>query len=309
MPERQRPRILVYLTPKASNETLLTLAERHAERRGASVLAVSVLQELPWYARFGTSSVETIHSEREQSADAWLDREVAPLARAGVRVETRVAWGRPFDVIIQEALRHPTQLVMKTAHGDGPLGGLLGSTAMHLLRKCPTPVWVVKPGRNARIRTVLAAVDPVNSPDEGDLNAAILRLALETAVAEDAALHVFHGYSVLERHHLHHPIPDAEYHAYTQEVRERLKSALAQLIAPLDIKLDEARIHILPGEPGSILPSLISKIDANLLVMGTLGRAGIPGLLIGNTAERMLSVVDCSVLAIKPDRFVSPVAF
>jgi hypothetical protein len=42
--------------------------------------------------------------------------------------------------------------------------------------------------------------------------------------------------------------------------------------------------------------------------MGTIGRSGVPGLLIGNTAERMLSAVDCSILALKPEGFVSPVA-
>jgi nucleotide-binding universal stress UspA family protein len=42
--------------------------------------------------------------------------------------------------------------------------------------------------------------------------------------------------------------------------------------------------------------------------MGTVCRTGIPGLIIGNTAERVLDVVDCSVLTVKPEGFVSPVA-
>ena len=42
--------------------------------------------------------------------------------------------------------------------------------------------------------------------------------------------------------------------------------------------------------------------------MGTVARTGIPGLLIGNTAESVLSQVGCSVIAVKPDGFVSPVA-
>jgi universal stress protein E len=42
-------------------------------------------------------------------------------------------------------------------------------------------------------------------------------------------------------------------------------------------------------------------------VMGTLGRAGIGGILIGNTAETILNRIDCSVMAIKPRGFVTPV--
>ena len=43
------------------------------------------------------------------------------------------------------------------------------------------------------------------------------------------------------------------------------------------------------------------------MILGTLGRTGVPGLFIGNTAEAVLHQVDCSVLALKPPGFVSPV--
>jgi nucleotide-binding universal stress UspA family protein len=42
--------------------------------------------------------------------------------------------------------------------------------------------------------------------------------------------------------------------------------------------------------------------------MGTVARGGIAGLLIGNTAERMLRKLPCSVLAVKPEGFVCPVS-
>lgn len=42
--------------------------------------------------------------------------------------------------------------------------------------------------------------------------------------------------------------------------------------------------------------------------MGSVGRSGIAELLIGNTAEEMLRRTDCSILALNPPGFVSPVA-
>ena len=41
--------------------------------------------------------------------------------------------------------------------------------------------------------------------------------------------------------------------------------------------------------------------------MGTVGRTGIPGFFIGNTAEGILTQVNCSVLTVKPVGFESPV--
>mgnify|MGYP000211081798 CR=1 FL=1 len=47
--------------------------------------------------------------------------------------------------------------------------------------------------------------------------------------------------------------------------------------------------------------------NADLLVMGTLEHRQIPGFFIGNTAEKTLAAVDCSVLAVKPGSFRTPV--
>ena len=59
--------------------------------------------------------------------------------------------------------------------------------------------------------------------------------------------------------------------------------------------------------PQIVIPRLASKLQADLIVMGTVARTGIPGLFIGNTAETILGRVECSVLAVKPPGFVTPV--
>jgi nucleotide-binding universal stress UspA family protein len=51
--------------------------------------------------------------------------------------------------------------------------------------------------------------------------------------------------------------------------------------------------------------SIKSQID--ILIMGTVARTGISGFIIGNTAENILQKIDCSLLALKPQGFVSPV--
>jgi nucleotide-binding universal stress UspA family protein len=301
-PSTRRARILAYIEPEARNASLLDLLERLARTWNANVLALRVLRELPWYVR--GSQAKRIRKALEHKASADLEREVEPLLRAGLGVRTRVAWGRPFEVIIREALRHPTQLVMKTAHaerhGEAPL---FGSTARHLFRKCPVPVWVVKPRRARRIRRVLAAIDPVEpTPDEVDLNPEILQAALDIASSEGAELHVCHAFWSLTEHVL-----PKESQPAVSEFRARAREAMARLLSPFELSVDDPRVHILDGDAGQVIPGFATKERIDLLVMGTIARAGVPGLLIGNTAERILQAVDCSVLAIKPRDFVSPV--
>ena len=66
-------------------------------------------------------------------------------------------------------------------------------------------------------------------------------------------------------------------------------------------------IYLLEGQAGLLIPELAEEKQVELIVMGTVCRTGLAGLLIGNTAEDVLHQVDCSVLTVKPSGFVSPV--
>lgn len=68
------------------------------------------------------------------------------------------------------------------------------------------------------------------------------------------------------------------------------------------------QVHFREGEPERVIPEVARETDAEVVVMATVGRTGVPGLIIGNTAEAVLNRIDCSVLAVKPASFVTPVA-
>jgi universal stress protein E len=64
---------------------------------------------------------------------------------------------------------------------------------------------------------------------------------------------------------------------------------------------------VLKGKPDAAIAKFVAKNDIDLLVMGSVARSGLPGLLVGNTAERIVNQVDCSVLVVKPDGWKTPV--
>ncbi|MEX2133825.1 MAG: universal stress protein [Acidimicrobiia bacterium] len=61
------------------------------------------------------------------------------------------------------------------------------------------------------------------------------------------------------------------------------------------------------GTASKVFPKLADVLEVGLIVMGTVARTGISGLIMGNTAETILRSVRCSVLAVKPEGFVTPV--
>jgi nucleotide-binding universal stress UspA family protein len=82
----------------------------------------------------------------------------------------------------------------------------------------------------------------------------------------------------------------------------------AQLVRTIGLSKDSDQVHLLRGEPSTELPLFVRDHEIDLLIMGTVARRGISGLLIGNTADGMMNQVACSILALKPSGFQSPVS-
>jgi nucleotide-binding universal stress UspA family protein len=95
-----------------------------------------------------------------------------------------------------------------------------------------------------------------------------------------------------------------------REVTEREhQTRLDRLLSDVDTKDLELTTHLGHGSAGLLVPQVAGEVGAELIVVGTVGRTGIAGLLIGNTAESIFSQVKCPVLAIKPEGFETPVRY
>ena len=69
-----------------------------------------------------------------------------------------------------------------------------------------------------------------------------------------------------------------------------------------------AKLHIGITSPARAVLDGCEHLHPELVVMGTISRGGLPGVLLGNTAERLLPRLDVSLLTVKPDDFVCPVS-
>jgi nucleotide-binding universal stress UspA family protein len=188
---------------------------------------------------------------------------------------------------------------------------LFGSTAMHLMRKCPCPVWVVKKGENERYDRIIAAVDPDPSDEQrNQLNFKIMDLATSLAKLEQSELLVVHAWSLYGETILRGGVGRMDREKIDKLVREaeaEHEEGLNNLLEKYDLQGLNHQVHLIKGTAGIVIPDVAEKERADLIVMGTLSRSGVAGFLIGNTAEKILQKVDCSVLALKPDGFATPV--
>jgi len=66
--------------------------------------------------------------------------------------------------------------------------------------------------------------------------------------------------------------------------------------------IDDDHTHLREGFPEDVIPDVAKELEAELVVLGTLGRTGLSAALLGNTAEHVISKLSCNLLAIKPPK-------
>ena len=182
----------------------------------------------------------------------------------------------------------------------------------------PRPVWIIKSTEQKHYRRILAAVDQDPEDAVKDvLNRQILEMSTSLALAEGSELHIVHVWQLLAESLLRSPrtgVSEAEVDAAVAEEASKRKRWLDNLVNTYGTKADkdavdylEPQLHVIKGGAKHIVPATARELDVDLIVMGTVARTGIAGFFMGNTAESILTQLDCSVLTVKPPGFISPV--
>lgn len=221
---------------------------------------------------------------------------------------------KPYLIsIVKRVINFDYDLVIKHANDDSS-GRRKGfkSLEMNLLRKCPCPVWITRGEDSVENKSsMLVAIDPLEAEKEGqDLSVKLLKMAKSLSADLGAELHVISCWELEYERYLRHsafgrvdaPVVDA----MIEDLEKRHKQAFEDQLQKADID-QPAQKALIRGKAEDKIPAYIDEKNIDLIVMGTVGRVGIPGFFIGNTAENILQNVTCEMFAVKPSGFTSPI--
>jgi universal stress protein E len=221
------------------------------------------------------------------------------LPDAGVDLNLVVRSESAWMAITREVLREGIDLVVAGKRTDVDSDGRkLGTVARKLLRKCPCAVWLEDPRRSTPPSIILAATDL------GPVGDRVVALATSVAHALGAELHIVHAYSVSLNAQLERGEARQE---YERRKRETAVAHIERIVASTPMA-GAVKLHVGLTSPTQAILEGVERLKPGLVVMGTASRGGIAGLLMGNTAERLVDRIDCALLTVKPDDFVCPVS-
>lgn len=311
----KRFRHILFVADKSRGEqhALVNILEL-ARHFGTRVTVIDVMTVYPDKFFIPDASVDlvSLHQQTVEDRLGQLQTLATSAARqAGAAVPDIVMRdGADHIEIIRQVKSGNHDLVCKASDNNTLVtGALFGTLDMHLLRKCPCPVFIVKPKKKIRHANVLAAVDlDYSTKPRSALNRLIVDLAASLAGMEEGNLDLLHAWHLPYERKMRSDDLLRDTNTVDALLRDMKKHKQQQLNALAETwSALQPRTHLVRGEADTVIPKFASRKNIDLVVMGTVGRGGIAGFFIGNTAEKVLYALNCSVLAIKPAGFKTPV--
>lgn len=222
------------------------------------------------------TDLRAVNDNLFRSQDWFVSEIRKPIEEAGMKYSIEVSWSTEWQkAITQSAGRFGAERIYLPVHERTNASRFTVSEAKwDLLKTARCPVVLIQPGAKPERKKVLAAVNfQARKEEQQKLNESILYWGRTVADIYGAEFHVVNAY--LDS--MHYP--------------DRGKLA-REANAPAE------RIHVEQGYTSDVVGDIAHRIDADLVVMGTLGQTGLTATRRGNTAERVISALTQDVMVV-----------
>jgi universal stress protein E len=303
-------KILAVVEPELSTQKSLARAIEIASMNGASITAFLSIYDFS-YEMTTMLSMDERENMRQAVIDdrtEWLVNLVSEkFSNHEISIDVRIVWhNRPYESIIYEVIDKGYDLIVKgTQQHDSLKSVIFTPTDWHIMRKAPVPVLLVKEHDWPCGGQILAAINVgVDDDNHISLNEKITKQALHFAKLLSSNVHLVNSFPgtpaniVIE-------IPEFDPTMYDESAK--LHHEQSMRVHSEKHHINKQHCHVAIGLPEDVITQYAEQLDAELVVLGTIGRQGLSAALLGNTAEHVIDKLNCDVLAIKPNGFVSPV--
>lgn len=239
------------------------------------------------YVESGGLGYVLVHEGLPDAATQELEDLAAEARAAGLECAVRLSDEKPAAALAQIAGSVGADLIVVGKHERDLPDAYLGSEALRTIRESPVSVWVASLTAPLAPRSIVAATDLL------EMGARVLAMAAEVARRSGAEVHVAHAFQIpmgaqMESHG--EPQVEALADEARRAVREQVDAAGFET---------EPRLHVGCTTPVRGLLSLDRQLGPDLTILGTTSRTGVSDLLLGHTAERVLTRLARSILVLR----------
>ncbi len=295
-------RILVPLDGSHRAERAIPVAATVARATGGTVLLVRVITSPSTYGPAFVPPPLGIRSTDEMRFEvaAYLTQVAGLPVLSGIPTQTETLTGQPANAILMAIDTLNADSIILTSHGrTGLMRWALGSVAQHLVRHAQVPVLVLHESgstplkRGAEAEYPLRVLVPLDgSPAAEAALPYALQLVTALAAPAEAALHLALVISPYEadRNNMPEALMVDGAKNYLSGIAARLKTEPTKVTITWSVvsDLDIAAALVRAAQNGEDAAGVGVFGGCDLIAMSSIGRTGIPRLVMGSIAERVL---------------------
>jgi len=296
-------RILVVISGRHAEHPALERALKFAEFNDVHVHLFNSIYEPVMELTDVLSSEHRKEMKSQYMADRYLymDTLADDLDKKNISCSVNVAWHRELHEAIEDIVEElePDLVIKRISADSSNINPFAMPVDRHLLRFCKAPLLLIRDSHWVK-NPILAAIDPTASDKKHiALNHDILEYSKMLAHITETQLHSVNTFETPSMG----PTMDVgwaniDFDSIKVETSNAHKNKMETLLKEHDLFINP--YHVIEGRADLAIPNIAKEIDAQLLILGTVGRTGLSGAFIGNTAEHILANMSCDILTLKP---------
>jgi universal stress protein E len=240
---------------------------------------------------------EQIEAVKEKILQVHKNELSSKIVDLGIKAELdlQVVWEKDISGWVKKHCKTSDyDLIVKTGHRSE--GAFYVPTDWHLMRNGQTPVLLVAEKKWRKKRAIMVALDMATSvKSKQALNQKLIDAA--TTLSSISGMPVHYCFSLAISPVLK-DLGIIDKDKTLKQAKQKYIPVIQKMVGEQPVSPDH--IHIKAGDPSTVIPSLASKVQAELVIIGSIGRKGIRAKLMGNTAESILALLKTDVLVIQP---------
>jgi len=277
-------RLLLATDLSSRAERALDRAVRLARQHQAELRVLNVVE--------GDRPASLVDAQRAEAERVVAERFQSSAGDSELLSSISVAMGKPFVEILREAASWPADLIMIGMHQADVLQDMFrGTTAERIIREGHIPTLVVRKDAAEDYRRIVVGID---------FSVHALRAAqCAFRLAPKAEFHLVHSFLSPFPHFIYGDVRAEAREVHTQAMDRAVNEELTAFVARFGDQVPPVNRLVVSGMAQEVLLATASQLNADLLVAGTHGRAGIAHAALGSVAEDLLLQAPCDVLVAK----------
>lgn len=201
------------------------------------------------------------------------------------------------DWVVEHCERTSVDLVIKGGHRTESL--FHTPSDWILIRHLHCPILIASHAKWKSKSNILLAVDlSTKDKNHQKLNSLVLKWGEVLSKGTQNQLHAVYSIPIAK------PLLEFDVvskHSVEMKKTPEMEVKMQELLDRFD--MSNVSPHVTAGPPDKSIPHQASKLKSDLVIIGSVGREGLSGLLLGNTAEKVLHHLhtDCLIIKLAPD--------